>query len=371
MCILYFKALIDHFANSMKRGKKREYDSLFILSLEDNLSDTVEKANDFYPTFPDKTSNFDRETLGSKITISKDTSHLWSRTDIVDKSLQYPCEILQFLRHTEIINQPIKKYMSLNQKELNETMRGTLVDWMIAVAEQFKLRNETVMLSIRYVDKFLSNIYNQNIDNAKIQLIGVVSLLISSKIEEIIPPRIEDLLYITDNSYEKEDVLSTEWYVLDSLSYETIQPTSVTFLPRILFGNNLSIRYKDELRISVLCSFLVELAAMDYKVSTSYLPSLIASSCVLLANFLLFIDKPSWTKKLQRLSGNYRSSHLVKCGTLIYKLLYESMYNTSYNSSVRRKYTNSKFWNLSLHKDISRSLHAFETPPSFIFADIT
>merc|ERR1711918_236799 len=100
----------------------------------------------------------------------------------------------------------------------------------------------------------------------------------------------------------------------------------------------------------------------------NYLPSHVASSCVLLANFIFFTDKPVWTYELQRLSGNYKPSQLEECCKLIYNLLYKNMNNMNDSSSTHKKYSNSKFWESSIYKEVARSLQLFDSPPSLIFA---
>ena len=56
-------------------------------------------------------------------------------------------------------------------------MRGVLVDWMVEVAEEYKLGPDTLYLSISYLDRFLSmNILSRQ----RLQLLGVSSMLIAS-----------------------------------------------------------------------------------------------------------------------------------------------------------------------------------------------
>lgn len=42
------------------------------------------------------------------------------------------------------------------------------------------------------------------------QLVGVASMLIASKYEEIYAPEVRDFVYITDKAYSKEDILKME-----------------------------------------------------------------------------------------------------------------------------------------------------------------
>jgi cyclin A len=56
-------------------------------------------------------------------------------------------------------------------------MRGTLVDWLVEVADEYKLLPETLHLSVSYIDRFLSL---NTLNRRKLQLLGVSSMLIAS-----------------------------------------------------------------------------------------------------------------------------------------------------------------------------------------------
>ncbi len=57
-------------------------------------------------------------------------------------------------------------------------MRGILIDWLVEVAEEYKLASETLYLTINYIDRFLS--VEGPIPRVKLQLLGVVSMLVAS-----------------------------------------------------------------------------------------------------------------------------------------------------------------------------------------------
>lgn len=72
---------------------------------------------------------------------------------------------------------PLPNYLESVQKDINANMRGILVDWLVEVAEEYKLVSDTLYLSISYIDRFLSsNVLNRQ----KLQLLGVSAMLIAS-----------------------------------------------------------------------------------------------------------------------------------------------------------------------------------------------
>lgn len=42
------------------------------------------------------------------------------------------------------------------QRDINATMRGILVDWLVEVAEEYKLVPDTLFLSVAYIDRCLT-----------------------------------------------------------------------------------------------------------------------------------------------------------------------------------------------------------------------
>ena len=86
------------------------------------------------------------------------------------------------------------EYMS-SQPYINERMRTILVDWLVEVHLKFKMVPETLYLTVHIIDRFLED---NRVRRSKLQLVGVAALLVASKYEEIYPPELRDLVYITD-----------------------------------------------------------------------------------------------------------------------------------------------------------------------------
>ena len=63
------------------------------------------------------------------------------------------------------------------QPEITPTMRSILVDWLVEVADEFKLQQETLFLTVSYIDRFLSKM---EVPGGKLQLVGTAAMLIAS-----------------------------------------------------------------------------------------------------------------------------------------------------------------------------------------------
>nr|GMC81070.1 G2/mitotic-specific cyclin C13-1-like [Ipomoea batatas] len=127
----------------------------------------------------------------------------------------------------EAKRRPLANYMEKVQNDLTPNMRFVLVDWLVEVAEEYRLVADTLYLAVSHIDRFLSF---HTLNRKKLQLLGVSSMLVASKYEEIHPPHVEDFVYITDNTFTKEEVVLMEGELLKFLDFEIGNPTTKTFL---------------------------------------------------------------------------------------------------------------------------------------------
>ncbi|XP_078152265.1 cyclin-A3-1-like isoform X4 [Carex rostrata] len=145
----------------------------------------------------------------------------------------YASDIYQYLRSMEVEpkRRPLHNYMEATQVDLTADMRGVLIDWLVDVAEDYKLVSDTLYLTVSYVDRFLS--YNA-IKRDKLQLLGASSMLIASKYEDITPPHVNDFCFVTADTYNKQEIVEMESDVLAFLKFEMGNPTVRTFLRRFI-----------------------------------------------------------------------------------------------------------------------------------------
>jgi hypothetical protein len=116
---------------------------------------------------------------------------------------EYVQDMYQHFRSKEESTSVRPLYMETKQTEINEGMRSILVDWLVDVHKKFKLVPETLYLAINLIDRYLER---QEVSRPRLQLVGVTSLLIASKYEDIYPPKLRNLVYVCDGAYTHTDV---------------------------------------------------------------------------------------------------------------------------------------------------------------------
>ena len=97
------------------------------------------------------------------------------------KGCPFDSNTLNFLIIQENLYNPDAFYLQKNQNNINSLMRTILMDWMMEVCAEFTLKRETFHLASNYVDRYLSKV--KNIERNKLQLIGLSSMYIASKVE--------------------------------------------------------------------------------------------------------------------------------------------------------------------------------------------
>jgi hypothetical protein len=120
--------------------------------------------------------------------------------DNVQFVAEFTKDIMKHFINTEMNNQPKAKYMEM-QPQITERMRSILIDWIIEVHFQFKLKPESLFLTVNMIDRYLEHAM---VSKEKLQLVGVSAMLIACKYEEIWPPLIKDYIHMCDNAYDKD-----------------------------------------------------------------------------------------------------------------------------------------------------------------------
>jgi hypothetical protein len=70
---------------------------------------------------------------------------------------EFTKDIMKHFMATEMMNQPQHKYMD-DQPQITERMRSILIDWIIEVHFQFKLKTESLFLTINMIDRYLEKV---------------------------------------------------------------------------------------------------------------------------------------------------------------------------------------------------------------------
>ncbi|XP_075711322.1 G2/mitotic-specific cyclin-B2-like [Rhinoderma darwinii] len=197
----------------------------------------------------------------------------------------YAKEIYAYLKELEVKQSVRPNY--LQGMEVNERMRAILIDWLMQVHYKFQLLQETLYMAIAIMDRFLQV---HPIQRNKLQLVGVSSLFIASKYEEMYYPEIADFVYVTDNTYSKAEIQEMERTILDKLSFNLGRPLPLHFLRRASRCCHAGAEQH------ILAKYFMELTLIDYDM-VHYQPSIVAAASLCLTQKVL--NWGSWDATVQ------------------------------------------------------------------------
>ncbi|KAK9052229.1 hypothetical protein SSX86_028857 [Deinandra increscens subsp. villosa] len=216
-------------------------------------------------------------------------------------------DIYEYIRYMELREtRPVRQNILENMKM---DVRPELVDWLANVAQQYKLRPETLHLSVSYMDRFLTT--NTLID-MNIGHLALISLLIAGKYEEARRLTIEDLCLRVEYPATKQQLVQMEADVLKALKYEIGYPTAHSFVRRLTEVDQEDSETPN-LRLEFLSYYLAELSLVEYR-CIEFLPSLVAASAIFLARFTFNPSSHPWLAKIAWIQSPFEfyQRHLMK-----------------------------------------------------------
>jgi cyclin B len=239
---------------------------------------------------------------------------------------EYALGILNRIFLDEAKHLPLANYMK-SQADINNKMRGILIDWLIEVHMKYRLRSETLHLTVNLIDRYLTN---TPVTRKRLQLVGVTAMFIASKYEEMRPPQLQDWVYITDSAYTKEDVLLMECSMLTSLNFHITVPTAAHFFEALQKANSCDDVHRE------VAQYFLELGLLDMRL-LQYTPSHMVAAAMLLSNELLRRN-PVWPAAMVQQSRN--SEHGLRgCAEDLRQLLGVDRAGTSGLQAVHKKFS--------------------------------
>lgn len=244
---------------------------------------------------------------------------------------EYVTDIYEYMRELEEKYNVADNHLS-HQKDVTEKMRSILIDWLVEVHLRFKLLQETLYLTVHVINRFLAC---HKVARNKLQLVGITSMLIASKYEEMYPPEVGDFVYIADNAYSRREILNMEALILRKLDFSLGQPLALHFLRRA------SRAVKADAQTHTMAKFIMETTLQNYNMCNT-VASLVAASSLKMS--LDICKSGTWNKTVEHYSG-YKADDLNSCITNISGCL--KKIGSGKLQAVKNKYGQKKFMEIS------------------------
>ncbi len=155
-----------------------------------------------------------------------------------------------------------------------------MVDWMIEVLSSFNCDHNTFFVSVNIMDSFLSK--SPNIYQSKdIHLIGVTSMLIASKMEEVLPFKISTVVEkMTHGKIRADQIQQMEFEILQTLDFQMLNSKSLLVMVEFLFVKLNFYRLSKYSQIQKIFIYITKMIMHDYDIVKKYSLKYLSASTV-------------------------------------------------------------------------------------------
>ncbi|XP_060069033.1 G2/mitotic-specific cyclin-B-like [Ylistrum balloti] len=255
---------------------------------------------------------------------------------------EYAQEIYHYLQSVENRHTLPDDFLHNNPK-VTAHMHAILTDWLIQVQVHQQMCQQTLHLTVALIDQILNRV---KISLAVLQLLGITCVLIAAKYVERFPPEITSLCNLTDNTYEPQQVLDMEKFILKELKFDLNICEPIMFLERFLEVEN------EDKEVEHLAQYLLDLSLTSVHF-TMYVPSKMAASALLMSRKIL--GRKGWTTGLGYYTM-YAEKDLTKCGNALCRLLLR-INNAKYQGAKNKYTSHSCFGAISDHPRVTDKDH--------------
>jgi hypothetical protein len=123
----------------------------------------------------------------------------------------------------------------LKRHKLEPQTRTKMVDWIMEVLYAYGCDHPTFFLTVHIMDLFLAKTKTP-VSNLDIHLIGIVALFIASKMEDLIPLRMEHVTEkVSHNKFNQKQIKTQEKLMLETIKFDIMTTSTYDFIKTFIF----------------------------------------------------------------------------------------------------------------------------------------
>jgi len=172
--------------------------------------------------------NFQSQTLEceeKELEAMESDEKLFSSEELDEHFIDIPVDMKYLALNDMKRYTPNERYLAEKQKHMNWNMRAILMDWMMEVCNDYSLKRPTFLMATNYVDRFLSEV--PDMPKNKLQLLGLVSLYLAAKLEEVFPPKLKEFAQVGCD-YSLDEIKDFEEKLIRQFKF-SLHPSGIHF----------------------------------------------------------------------------------------------------------------------------------------------
>ncbi|GAA5999563.1 uncharacterized protein JCM10292_004229 [Rhodotorula paludigena] len=203
------------------------------------------------------------------------------------------------------------------QPELRWYMRSYLVDFLVEIHLQHRLRPETLYLALNIVDRYVSK---RIVFKKHYQLVGCAALWIAAKFEDAKDrvPTLPELVEMCCGAYDEKAFVQMEGHVLETIGWVVGHPSAEAWLRLACVTGTI-----EDARTQHVARFLMELTLFHREFIRCYMSD-VAMASLLLARHMLGksrrpIDESDAVVHIMRMLDELLGEHLEEVSPVVLK----------------------------------------------------
>ena len=256
-------------------------------------------------------------------------------------------------------NNIILPYNFMKKHRISPFIRGKMVNWLLEIIYNFHSNEETFLAAVEIMDKFIYHYKKKVLIDENIHLIGMVSIYIASKVYDLIPIQLDNIIHqIGHDQFNQKEILIMERKIIKTIDFDVYSLNSfdlIHFLIYDFYVNN-KLMFK-ALNAEKYMDMLTNTSIWIYKMCKHYenyssiLPLFLSLSCLLIGYDFMRDNCANFNGEIKNFFKQWLTFLYNKIGKKPeIKEKIESIYKAiqkSYNS-----YRNSSFHNLTLYHEL-------------------
>lgn len=253
---------------------------------------------------------------------------------------EYVMDIFTYYKYRECFFR-VSDYTK-KQPQITVSIRAELVNWLVDLQETFELNHETLYLSVKLFDLFLDRAHT-NVQRNELQLIASAAVFIAAKFDERAPPLIDDFIYMTEDTFTRDQMTMMERELLKVINFDLGAPLSYRFLRRYARVS------KTDMATLTLARYILELSLMSLRFCRKS-ESLIAGASLMLARRIREFPI-EWDPVMKNLSG-YTLAEVEPLMWSLNRMLAHRETQFGQLDNVFKKYSHEIFFEVANHKPL-------------------
>ncbi|CAD8209526.1 unnamed protein product [Paramecium pentaurelia] len=165
----------------------------------------------------------------------------------------------------------------LSNHTVSANLRAKMVDWMVEVLTSYKCKDQTFFFAVKLMDTYLSKTQQKHIPQ-DLHLIGVTTMFMSCKYEEIYPVKLQIVHEkIAHKKLTKDEIKDKETNILSTLDFNLVGITVLDVITIVLSILNMN------QQLYQITLYLAKMALYDYEFINNHTYTQIACAALIVS----------------------------------------------------------------------------------------